>query len=595
MNKSASVNGLFENSTDQSNNLLKHMDNIASENPTLYNISPEVSSLPSKMKTIYEIIETIKLIIPYLDRDEIPLIKIKDKNILESGRIIGIESYLSSLTEFDDNKFEKCFKCKKNLNQYFCQNCNKNICGDICYNNCLSNNHILIDLQKELDKITYYMTKMKLIIEEHFILPKKKNVDDGIIKKTNNSFDENEDSKISENIIHYPCDIILIEIIIEKNYLNYFHYKNIEECFNYLNAKLNMGNNSIIEKNRTIIEENSKDNNDYILIKYKIRTGEKKIKIFGKKFLERYKNICKIIYGDKEYNLTEYFEINNPKIIILEIKLIGINNIEDTSCMFCGCHSLISLPIISNWNTYNIINMNKMFCDCYSLINLPDISKWNTNNVTDMSLIFYDCHSLISLPDISKWNTNNIEKINLIFYNCCKLISMPDISGWNTNKVTNMSGMFYNCSLLKSLPDISKWNTNNVTNMHGMFYNCSSLISLPDISKWNTSNANDMCEIFYNCSSLISLPDISKWDISNIKNMSSMFACCSSIISLPDISKWNTRNVKKMNLMFSYCLSLISLPDISKWNLNNSIDISGMFLNCSKLKTLPDLGKSNNN
>ena len=98
-----------------------------------------------------------------------------------------------------------------------------------------------------------------------------------------------------------------------------------------------------------------------------------------KKFLERYKNICKIIYGDKEYNLTEYFEINNPKIIILEIKLIGINNIEDTSCMFCGCHSLISLP------------------------------------------------------DISKWNTNNIEKINLIFYNCCKLISMPDISGWNTN------------------------------------------------------------------------------------------------------------------------------------------------------------------
>ena len=154
MNKSASVNGLFENSTDQSNNLLKHMDNIASENPTLYNISPEVSSLPSKMKTIYEIIETIKLIIPYLVRDEITLIKIKDKNILESGRIIGIESYLSSLAEFDDSKFEKCFKCKKNLNQYFCQNCNKNICGDICYNNCLSNNHILIDLQKELDKIT---------------------------------------------------------------------------------------------------------------------------------------------------------------------------------------------------------------------------------------------------------------------------------------------------------------------------------------------------------------------------------------------------------------------------------------------------------
>ena len=54
---------------------------------------------------------------------------------------------------------------------------------------------------------------------------------------------------------------------------------------------------------------------------------------------------------------------------------------------------------------------------------------------------FEDCHSLISLPDISKWNTSNVESMNRLFKNCFSLISLPDISKWNIFKVKNKEEM----------------------------------------------------------------------------------------------------------------------------------------------------------
>ena len=50
-----------------------------------------------------------------------------------------------------------------------------------------------------------------------------------------NDFDESEiNNDIEENINNYTIDILLIQLIIEKNYINYFHYKNIEECYVYI-------------------------------------------------------------------------------------------------------------------------------------------------------------------------------------------------------------------------------------------------------------------------------------------------------------------------------------------------------------------------
>ena len=212
------------------------------------------------------------------------------------------------------------------------------------------------------------------------------------------------------------------------------------------------------------IEENIINNNyeniDEIIIRYKRDNNEysNEIKIFGSKFVENNKNICKIIINGNEYELCEKININKNQLKnnIFEIKLKGIKNVTDMSYMFgdgifFGCESLSSLPDIDKWNTQKVTNMSYMFYDCKSLSSLPDISKWNTQNVTDMRYMFYDCKSLSSLPDISKWDTKN---------------------------VTNMSYMFCHCESLSFLPDISKWNTQNVTDMNSMFSFCESLSSL---------------------------------------------------------------------------------------------------------------------
>ena len=125
--------------------------------------------------------------------------------------------------------------------------------------------------------------------------------------------------------------------------------------------------------------------------------GERNIRIFGSNFVKNNKNICKIIINNKEYKLSESYNVKNNNNNKLKIKLKGIDNVTNMSYMFDGCSSLSSLPDISKWNTNNVTNMSYMFNGCSSLSSLPDISKWNTNKVTDMSYIFSDCLSLINI------------------------------------------------------------------------------------------------------------------------------------------------------------------------------------------------------
>lgn len=66
--------------------------------------------------------------------------------------------------------------------------------------------------------------------------------------------------------MNYTSDITLIEIIIEKDYINYNHYINIIEIFNYMKKKFSL-----------------------VLLNYKVGKNEKKIKIFGEKFVEHNK------------------------------------------------------------------------------------------------------------------------------------------------------------------------------------------------------------------------------------------------------------------------------------------------------------------
>ena len=53
------------------------------------------------------------------NKDLKQLIKIKDENYLESG--IKIETFLNSISDINDDKFQKCELCKINRNIFFVQ------------------------------------------------------------------------------------------------------------------------------------------------------------------------------------------------------------------------------------------------------------------------------------------------------------------------------------------------------------------------------------------------------------------------------------------------------------------------------------------
>ena len=496
------------------------------------------------------------------------------------------------------NKFYKCLTCKENLcplcqpkhmnkhkiidyirKNYICST-HKDAFFSYC-NDCKDNLCIQCEAKHTNHKIIYFKNilpnqeeNLKEINEFRKKIDKLNAIIKNIIKKLN---------EVTENLeIYFKINFDMINNY-EIEDKNYQILQNINEIKN--NIKLNDLNEIINEDNISIqfqnilniyykMKDNSKFNIEEIMnnknyeikkdniIKYKINKNETKIRIFGEDFVKYNKHKCNFICEDKKYELDEFYNLLNFKKNkdILEIELIGINNITD---------------------------MSYMFSDCSSLISLPDISKWNTNNVTDMNSIFKNCLLLSYLPDISKWNTNNVTSISRMFCGCSSLLSLPDISKWNINNVTNMNSIFYGCSLLKYLPDISKWNTNNIIDMSFIFNSCNSLESLPDISKWNTDKVIDMSFMFSGCSLLNGLPDISNWNTSKVTDMHSMFCFCESLSNLPDISKWDTSNVTNMNSMFSYCTSLLSLPDISKWNINNVTNMDDIFKGCKLSLNIP--------
>ena len=341
------------------------------------------------------------------------------------------------------------------------------------------------------------------------------------------------------------------------------------------------------------------------------------LRLFGKKFVKKNKNKCRIIYENKKYRLKEYLEEidNNYKNKnIIKLKLYEINNISDMSYMFYGCYHLFSVSEYQKWsfednlnNTKVIFSEDDLFLSLYeekkmdnynkkdienyfslsnnSIKELKSISsiKRNTNinsntleeykeiqngipifslgynRVSNMSYMLTGCISLISPSFISKLDISNVKNINSVFSGCQSLKELSDISNWNTSNVITMRALFNDCNSLKSLPDISKWDLSNVINMEGLFQHCSSLKTFPDITIWNTKNVRNIGNLFNGCNSLISLPDISKWDTSNVIYMRAVFRQCTSLIFLPDISKWDTSKVINIEGIFEFCNSLIGI------------------------------------
>jgi surface protein len=128
---------------------------------------------------------------------------------------------------------------------------------------------------------------------------------------------------------------------------------------------------------------------------------------------------------------------------------------------------------ISDWETYQVTNMEKLFCgtpwdggdDNMESFN-DDISRWDTSNVTTMENMFNNAHAFNG-----------------------------DLSRWDTSKVTTMAGMFGDAHAFNG--DLSRWHTSNVTDMPYMFCNAHAFNG--DLSRWDTSNVTDMWYMFVGC------------------------------------------------------------------------------------------------
>ena len=204
--------------------------------------------------------------------------------------------------------------------------------------------------------------------------------------------------------------------------------------------------------------------------------NNKNVRIFGADFVKNNKNICKILFNNKEEDLQNYYEDINKDYNHKDefnIVLKGLNEVTNMGSMFSRCIYLSSFYSLQDksdsFNNTNIISTNHQNTISHSL----STESKKTNSIYD------GCKSVTNTSNSSNDNTSTN---TYILFNNRELL-LNDISQLDTSKVENMSNMFNECKSLISLPDISNWNISNVTDLNGMFKKCPKLISLPDISK----------------------------------------------------------------------------------------------------------------
>jgi hypothetical protein len=206
-------------SSNKTNMMEQDLNELSEENPPLPS-TIEIKTYTTGNYTTYSKINTYLSDInetktPYPNKDEIPIIKIKNENYFESGN--KIKFYKS----FDDSKFSKCKNCKKSYNKYYCEVCKENICR-VCRDK-KHKYHIFKDLDHEEEEIEKIKSLIRELIFQYFRELKKNesNDTDEIIKKeVKFELDENEMNNIEEPLKEDTNDISLIKIILKKDYKN---------------------------------------------------------------------------------------------------------------------------------------------------------------------------------------------------------------------------------------------------------------------------------------------------------------------------------------------------------------------------------------
>ena len=450
----------------------------------------------------------------------------------------------------NDNEEEYSYstKCEKHkMQQYssYCLNCQKNLCSEC------EMNHNIFRKNEEIHKIVHFyeiLSNNDEYLEKLSENIKKFRLKIDLLKVQLNKLTNIINSVINNFEIYYNIyyDLIANYEIVERNYHILKNIKNIKfaEIFKDLDNIISEGH--FYKKfEKTFEVYNKMSCLSEITIQYYPDT-QKKIKLFGQKFIINNKEKCKLSINNNFYELFDTLKISKD----LE-KQISANK------------GIFEVKLCIDKNEY-LTDMSYMFKDCSSLLFLPDISDINTFHVTDMSYLFYGCSLLEQIPNISKWNISNVKNLGYMFFNCNSLTSLPDLANWDISSVKDLSHLFSNCASLTKLPNnISCWNTKKVENLSYLFYYCVSLKELPDISKWDISNVNDISYMFSCCKSLTKLPDISIWNTEKVTNIEYLFYGCKSLNSIPDISKWNTKNVTNMGFMFDELNNKVKIPKIN--------------------------------
>ena len=293
---------------------------------------------------------------------------------------------------------------------YKCVTCSKNLC--VLCKSTHDKNHIIFDYDKRytlcLNHSESFCSYCKTCKKNLCINCEKKHLDHNIVSygsilpdveeaKINLNSLKKELDKFSKNITDIIKRLNILKENIEKYYTifnngikiienknrNFEVINNINEIikndiYNDL-CKINKENSiknridlmfNIIDK----IELNKKEKKDEITLIYNIDKNSDFIKIFDSEFVNNNKNNCKIIFKNKEYELSENLKINieDNKEEKLEIKLKGVNSIINANRMFYKCEQLYSLPDINNWDISNVERINEMFFGCKQLKEIPN-------------------------------------------------------------------------------------------------------------------------------------------------------------------------------------------------------------------------------
>ena len=461
--------------------------------------------------------------LPYPDYvNEVPEIKIRDEDNLVSGEKIQLYD------RYTDQKFNICKTCSKNENFYYCRICNKNFCKKCI---CKCDKQQLIDLEEMKKEAEKKKQDIKNIMIKYNVIPKeieknpnlKRNKADGFTE--DNFDDENYDNKklFSNN------DIKLIEAILENDYKNYFHFQNINRCYDYLENVYDGVYDKDCMKIEYEIDNNENKETEYI--------------IFCKDFVEENKNIISLIINGKKSPLVEKATISENYLDVIVIQNLKEEYLKNMSYMFCSCN-FKSI-------TFKEVKMR---------------NKLNLSHVTDISNMFKDCSNLHEV-DLEWFGVMKLKNMEALFSGCKELTNILNIGKLNTSLVTNFDRIFNLCKNLKNSED------------------------LEPISNFKTGHGESFVEMFKGCSSLVPLPNISNWDMKNAKDLRGMFKNCKNLTVLPDISEWNVENVESMEEMFSGCerLRLKSLHDFKKWNLKKLRVINKIFFGCQFISKCNEL------